>query len=53
MKYYILLFIGISLCGQMMAQGDVKTLIEKVGTKLDSMSVKGVDRLYIDAPERP
>ena len=53
MKYYILLFIGISLCGQMMAQGDVKTLIEKVGTKLDSMLVKGVDRLYIDAPERP
>ena len=50
---YILFFIGISLCGQMMAQGKVTTFIKKVGTKIDSMSVKGLDRNYIDAPERP
>ena len=50
---YRLLFIGMFLCGQMMAQGDVMTLIKKVGSKLDSMSVKGVDRHYIEAPERP
>ena len=50
---YILFFIGISLCGQMMAQGKMTTFIKKVGTKIDSMSVKGLDRNYIDAPERP
>ena len=38
---YILLFIGISLCGPMMAQGGVMALIKKLGTKIDSMSVKG------------
>ena len=37
-------------CGQVMAQG---SLILKVGTMLDSMSVKGLDRRYIDAPEKP
>ena len=36
-----------------MAQGGVMTFIKKVGTKIDSMSVKGVDRRYIDAPEKP
>ena len=50
---YILLFIGAGLCGQVMAQGDVVSFIKKVGTKIDSMAVKGVDRHYIDAPERP
>ncbi|MBR7010422.1 MAG: hypothetical protein IKI02_05880, partial [Oscillospiraceae bacterium] len=50
---YIVLFIGVSLCGQIMAQGDLVSLIKKVGTKIDSMAVKGVDRNYIDAPEKP
>ena len=48
-----MLIIGVSICGQMMAQGSVGSLIKKVGTMLDSMSVRGVDRRYIDAPERP
>jgi hypothetical protein len=47
---YILLVIAIGFCGQMRAQGG---LIKKVGTMLDSMAVKGLDRRYIEAPERP
>ena len=37
----------------MMAQGKVVSLVKKAGAMLDSMSVKGVDRRYIDAPEKP
>lgn len=37
----------------MMAQNSVVSFFKKVGTKLDSMAVKGVDRRYIDAPKRP
>jgi hypothetical protein len=37
----------------MMAQGVVGSLLRKVGTFIDSMSVRGVDRRYIDAPEKP
>ena len=36
-----------------MAQGGLVSFLKKVGTKLDSMAVKGVDRNYIDAPEKP
>ena len=36
-----------------MAQGNVPSLVKKVGTFIDSMSVRGVDRRYIDAPEKP
>ena len=50
---YILLCIGICLCGQMRAQRGVVPFVKKVGTMLDSMSVKGVDRRYIDAPKNP
>lgn len=32
---------------------DVLSLIKKLCTKIDSMSVKGVDRRYIDSPENP
>ena len=45
--------IAVGCCGQTMAQGGVKAFIKKVGAKMDSMAVKGVDRRYIDAPERP
>ena len=48
-----MLVIGISFCGQIMAQGGVGSLLKKVGTFIDSMSVRGVDRSYIDAPEKP
>ena len=50
---YIILVIGISFCSQTMAQGSLMSLVRKLGTKLDSMAVKGVDRRYIDAPEKP
>lgn len=50
---YILLAIAIGCCAQMMAQGGLLSLAKKVGTMLDTMSVKGVDRRYIDAPEQP
>ena len=50
---YILLVVAIGCCAQMMAQGGLLSLVKKVGTMLDTMSVKGVDRSYIDAPEQP
>lgn len=50
---YLMLFIGISTCGQSMAQGGLFSFVKKVGTFIDSMSVRGVDRRYIEAPERP
>ena len=50
---YILLVVAVGCCGQMMAQGGLLSLVKKVGTKLDTMSVKGVDQRYIDAPEQP
>lgn len=40
-------------CIQALSQDGVSALVKKVGTMLDSMSVKGVDRRYIDAPEKP
>ena len=36
-----------------MAQGSLASLVKKVGTKLDSMAVRGVDHRYIEAPEKP
>jgi len=50
---YIIVVIGLCFCGQMMAQGGMVSFFKKVGTKLDSMAVKGIDRNYIDAPEKP
>ena len=50
---YLVLVIGLSISSQMMAQGGVISLIKKVGTLIDTMSVRGVDRRYIEAPERP
>ena len=47
----LLLTLGLSL--PLMAQGGVVSLVKKVGTLIDSMSVKGVDCRYIDAPEKP
>ena len=47
----LVLTLGLSL--PLMAQGGVVSLVKKVGTLIDSMSVKGVDRRYIDAPEKP
>lgn len=54
LKYIILIF-SLCLCGQMKAAGGggLVSLVKKVGNMIDSMSVKGVDRNYIDAPEKP
>ena len=41
------------LYGQASAQNDVTAFIKKVGTLIDTMSVSGVDRRYIDAPVKP
>ncbi len=54
MRYLILVvFLCLNFCGQTMAQGKIVSLVNKVGTLLDSMAVRGVDRRYIDAPEKP
>ena len=49
----ILIAIGMGCCGTAMAQGGLTTFVKKVGTMIDSMSVRGLDRNYIDAPEKP
>lgn len=49
----IILAIGIGCCGTATAQGGLTTFVKKVGTMIDSMSVRGLDRNYIDAPEKP
>ncbi len=48
-----LLLLSLSSCGQLMAHGGLVSFVRKVGEKIDSMAVRGVDRRYIDAPERP
>lgn len=47
------ILVALSLCGQLAAQSSVSTFIKKVGTFIDTMSVKGVDRRYIDIPKEP
>ncbi len=46
--YTLLLF-----CGNVSAQKGVLGLVKKVGTLIDSMSIRGLDRNYIDAPTKP
>ena len=50
---FLAILVAFSLCGQLAAQSGVSTFIKKVGTFIDTMSVKGVDRRYIDIPEDP
>ena len=50
---FLLLVVALGACGQAMAGGGIVSLVKKVGTLIDSMSVRGVDRRYIDAPEKP
>jgi hypothetical protein len=49
----IILAIGMGCCGTATAQGGLTTFVKKVGTMIDSMSVRGLDRNYIDAPKKP
>lgn len=53
MKRYLFIFIIVAFCGQVSAQNSVTKLIHKGLELMDSMAVKGVDRRYIDIPERP
>lgn len=34
-------------------EGGVLGFIKKVGTRIDSMTIRGVDRRYIEMPEKP
>ena len=49
----IILAIGLCCCEAATAQGGLTTFVKKVGTMIDSMSVRGLDRSYIDAPKKP
>ena len=49
----VMLITSLGICGPTMAQGGLVSLVKKVGTMLDSMSINGVDRRFIDAPEKP
>ena len=53
MKKSLVILASLFLCAQAPAQTGVTGLIKKVGTLIDSMSVRGLDRRYIDAPEKP
>ena len=50
---HILIAIGLCCCEAAAAQGGLATFVKKVGTTIDSMSARGLDRNYIDAPEKP
>ncbi|SFB71480.1 protein of unknown function [Xylanibacter ruminicola] len=50
---HILIAIGLCCCEAATAQGGLATFVKKVGTLIDTMAVKGLDRNYIDAPEKP
>ena len=49
----IILAIGLGCGGTATAQGGLTAFVKKVGTLIDTMAVKGLDRNYIDAPKRP
>ena len=66
MKKHLIILTMLAVGVQAMAQADgslqdstsstakgLKGLMRKVGTMIDSMSVSGVDRRYIDAPAKP
>lgn len=49
----IILAIGLCCCEAATAQGGLTTFVKKVGTLIDTMAVRGLDRNYIDAPKKP
>lgn len=53
MKRFLAIFLALASCVQAMPQEGVLTFVKKVGAMIDSMSVRGLDRRYIDAPEKP
>lgn len=52
LKFFILVFC-LNFCIQTMAQEKLASLAKEVWTFIDSLSIKGVDRNYIDMPEKP
>lgn len=49
----LFIFVMLAFCGQASAQNDVTKIIHKGLELMDSMAVKGIDRNYIDIPDRP
>ena len=52
MKFW-LPFLSLCLCCQAAAQDKPTGFFRKLGAKIDSMSISGLDRRYIEAPEKP
>ncbi|MBR6319740.1 MAG: DUF4421 family protein [Prevotella sp.] len=52
-KMLAILFVMLLVCGQASAKIGVPKLVKQLGEFIDSMSVRGRDRRYISAPERP
>ena len=52
-RYLIIIITALLFFGKASAQNGLSKLVTKASTLLDSMSVSGMDRRYIDAPERP
>ena len=53
MKRFLVFFTVVVLCLPASAEGGKGGFLKKVGTFIDSMSVRGLDRRYIDMPEKP
>ena len=53
MKRHSIIILSLFFCLNASAQTGLPKLIRKVGTLIDSMSVNGLDKRYIEAPERP
>ena len=49
----LFIFVMLAFSGQASAQNDVTKIIHKGLELMDSMAVKGIDRNYIDIPDRP
>ena len=50
---FSIIVLCLGFCGQTMAQGKLATFATKVENFIDTLSIKGVDRSYIDMPEEP
>ena len=53
MKRALPIILFLAPCVKAVSQNGLTDFVKKVGTFIDSMSVKGLDRQYIDAPEKP
>ncbi|MBO7109901.1 MAG: DUF4421 family protein [Prevotella sp.] len=53
MKRFLAIFLVLASCVQAVSQDGVTAFVKKVASRIDSMSVRGLDRRYIDAPEKP